>query len=684
MHSTIYPPVARRLNFLALALFTLLIGSNVSAQSDNGLTPLQVSRIDIVTGTNISPDGRYIVFTKAVPADPFKANNFATNQLFVLDRETGTTISLHTASSVAGVAFRPETGTITFLGATAPKEVRGLYEVPVTGGTPTKILNFARPIISYSWSPDGTRVAFSAMDEAPKPVTPIAYTPDFYEENMPQRSGYVASIGSDEAPRKIPAEGSYYQFVWSPNGDRIAVSVAPTSSVDDSYMFQAIRVIDANSLDIVATIENEGKLGDIVWSPNGERIAIRAGHNINDPIDGNILVVSASGGKPQDIFENFEGKFEKIDWVSDNEIYFVASEGVNSVFGRINPDGSGFEKLASKDGLAFTTFDRTADGKVVFPAHATTHPHEVVFLDANSTDFQRLTNSNAWLDGIELGEQRVVRYTARDKEFEIEGILILPLGYKEGTRVPVIVNVHGGPEAHYLNGWLTNYSTPGQVGAANGFAVFYPNYRGSTGRGLKFSMSSQSDAGGKEFDDIVDGVDYLISTGIADENKIGVTGGSYGGYATAWMSTRYSARFAAGVMFVGISNDISKWGTSDIPHELNLVHSRENMWENKWMKYLERSAIYHVDSARTPLLIMHGAQDTRVHPAQSLELYRHIKVRKPEVPLRLIFYPGEGHGNGRAGSRLDYNFRMIEWFNTYLKGPKDSPLPSVDIATPTR
>jgi len=118
-------------------------------------------------------------------------------------------------------------------------------------------------------------------------------------------------------------------------------------------------------------------------------------------------------------------------------------------------------------------------------------------------------------------------------------------------------------------------------------------------------------------------------------------------------------------MFVGISNNISKWGTSDIPEELYLVHSRKRLWDD-WQDKLERSPIYHVDNSRTPLLIKHGEDDTRVHPAQSLELYRHIKVRKPEVPLRLIWYPDEGHGNIRSTSRFDYHLRMLQWFETYL------------------
>src|SRR6185436_3976197 len=184
-----------------------------------------------------------------------------------------------------------------------------------------------------------------------------------------------------------------------------------------------------------------------------------------------------------------------------------------------------------------------------------------------------------------------VNWKARDG-LELEGILIRPLDEKQGNKYPLIVVVHGGPEAHNRNGWLTNYSNPGQMAAARGYAVFYPNYRGSTGRGVAFSKMGQGDPAGKEFDDIIDGIDHLISTGLVDKDKVGVTGGSYGGYATAWLSTKYTDRFAAGVMFVGISDLISKLGTTDIANEEFLVHSRSRL-ADQWQLFLERSPIFH-------------------------------------------------------------------------------------------
>jgi dipeptidyl aminopeptidase/acylaminoacyl peptidase len=214
------------------------------------------------------------------------------------------------------------------------------------------------------------------------------------------------------------------------------------------------------------------------------------------------------------------------------------------------------------------------------------------------------------------------------------------------------------------------------MAAAAGIAVFYPNYRGSTGRGVAFAKASQGDAAGKEFDDLIDGVDHLIASGVADGAKVGVTGGSYGGYATAWCSTRYSERFAAGVMFVGISNKISKFGTTDIPDEEFYVHALHRPWEMLDF-FRERSPITYADRCKTPLLILGGKDDPRVDPSQSKEMYRWLKLRG-QAPVRLVQYPGEGHGNRKACGKLDYSVRMMQWMQHYLTGPGGAP-PAVEV-----
>jgi dipeptidyl aminopeptidase/acylaminoacyl peptidase len=633
----------------------------VSAQ---GLTPLQVAQIETAGNAVISPDGRFAVFTRSIPADPREANDPNSAELHRIDLETGESATLYTDTRFSAVAFRPGTNTVTFLARRSGDDGAVLYEMPIDGGTPLRLVGHETSISSYAWAPDGNYVAYTANERLNLPESDLPYQPEIYEENIPNRKTFVAGI-QDGSTRQMVIEGSTYMMKWSPDGRHLALATAPTPHVDDMYMSQKVRVFDPQNGAVVYEIDNEGKIGQIEFSPDGSRIAIRAGHDINDPIDGRILIAPTQGGEPQNIYPGFQGKFEHIQWTRANEITFLASEGTTSTIGTIAPDGSNFTRVVEPGQAAISSFSRADNGAMVVTASTASHPAEVFAVRNGRLD--RLTHHNTWLSDIPMGRQEVVTYSPRDGAFDIEGLLIYPVDYEEGTRVPLIVVVHGGPEAHYSDGWLTGYSLPGQLAAGRGYAVFYPNYRGSTGRGMEFTYSSQGDLAGAEFDDIVDGVDYLIQRGIVDGDRVGVTGGSYGGYATAWMSTRYSDRFAAGVMFVGISNNISKWGTSDIPEELYHVHSRKRIWDH-WQWNLERSPIYYVENAQTPLLIMHGADDTRVHPAQSLELYRHIRVRQPDVPVRLVLYPGEGHGNVRATSRYDYTLRAMQWFDTYLMG----------------
>jgi dipeptidyl aminopeptidase/acylaminoacyl peptidase len=209
--------------------------------------------------------------------------------------------------------------------------------------------------------------------------------------------------------------------------------------------------------------------------------------------------------------------------------------------------------------------------------------------------------------------------------------------------------------------------------AAEGYAVVYPNYRGSTGRGSEFSRLDQNDYADEEFNDLVDAKTHLVNEGMVNADRVGISGGSYGGYATMWSATALSEEYAAGVAFVGISNQTSKFGTGDIPYEMYNVHSLAWPWED-WLGMLQRSPIYHADKAKTPLLIMGGDKDPRVHPSQSLEMYRNIKLRT-DTPVRLVIYPGEVHGNRNTAARYDYALRFKRWMDHYLKGPGGEPPP---------
>ncbi len=279
---------------------------------------------------------------------------------------------------------------------------------------------------------------------------------------------------------------------------------------------------------------------------------------------------------------------------------------------------------------------------------------------------------------MRLAKQERFTYRASDG-LEITSVLVYPLDYQPGKKYPLIVDIHGGPESAYHNAWVTRYGNWGQVAAARGYFVFMPNHRASTGRGVEFAKMGLGDLAGKEFEDVLDGIDALVEKGLVDSKRVGIGGGSYGGYFSAWAATRHSKRFAASVVFVGVSNQVSKRNTTDIPWEDYLVHW--GIWTHEdFEKIYDRSPVKWANGSTTPTLILHGTEDPRVHPSQSLELYRSLKTHG-KAPVRLIWYPGEGHGNRRNPARLDFIMRTMDWFDFYLKGDAEG-MPPADLEYP--
>jgi dipeptidyl aminopeptidase/acylaminoacyl peptidase len=305
--------------------------------------------------------------------------------------------------------------------------------------------------------------------------------------------------------------------------------------------------------------------------------------------------------------------------------------------------------------------------RAAFAASTPSHPFDAFVSDRSAT--KRLTTLNPSLDGVKLGEQEIVRWKSTDG-LEVEGIIVKPVGYQAGRRYPVVMQPHGGPEGADLNGWNGTYSRWGQMLAGRGFVTFYPNYRGSIGRGVKYSMADHRDLMGKEFEDMLAGIDHLVAIGVADPSRIGVGGGSYGGYTSAWAATYGSERFKAAVMWMGISNWYSMTGTSDIFFENSTVHWNAMMYDN-YALYWNRSPLAHIDKAKTPTLIVHGAVDPRVPIGQSQEMY--TALRWKGVPVEFVTYPREGHGVTERAHQEDFMNRVLGWFEKHLKNGSALP-----------
>ena len=673
----------RKLNLIVAFLFTAVVNYSSSGFAQQVMTEQDVAAMKSVASSAVSPDGKHVAYGLAVQRDVSSGESgSAYIELHVVDEDGNSRPFITGEVNISAIAWTPDGKGISYLAKRNGDANSCVYMIPLDGGESQKLVEFDTSIASFAWRPDGKKIAFLAKEKeagAVKDLTDKGFNAEIYEEQTKPTRIYVADLnaGDDADPMMLETAGSASELSYSPDGTKLVAAFAPTAKIDDFYMYRRIRVVDAESGAEIAKVENPGKIGPIKWSPSGKFLAICSGEDINDPSAGRLTVVDASGGTPKDIMPKYLPNVLHVHWISDDAIVFLAEDSCGRAVGQVNRDGTD-RKIYSKAYETPIFLDMTSStDHSVFAFHGSTaeHPNEVFRYQDGKLN--RLTTHNEILADRKLGKQEVVSWQSRDEK-KIDGVLLYPVDYQAGQRYPLIVMVHGGPEASVPHGWNTRYSDPGQVAAGRGFFVFYPNYRGSTGRGVAFAKDHQSDYGGKEFNDVIDGMDHLIEKGLVDKDKVGITGGSYGGFATAWCSTFHSERFAAGVMFVGISNQISKSGTTDIPDEMYHVHARKRIWDD-WQFFLERSPIYHVQKCKTPLLIMHGKNDTRVHPSQSMELYRNLKILKK--PVRLVFYPGEGHGNRKSAGRYDYNLRMMRWMQHYLKnGGGDMPPHELDYA----
>lgn len=647
----------------------LLASASIAAQAQaRPMTAEDVAKLESVGSIAVSPDGSRIAYTTARLPDVTdgEENGGTRQQLKLAYAPMNARDFLPADMNVSGVAFSPDGRTISFVWADGEDD-RAVWGIPVDGGAQRKLAAVKDANVrSYAWSPDGGTIwmlASSAKDEARDKAAEAGFNSIVYEEEARLNRLFSARVGTevDAQPKAATIPGYVSAFKVSPGGTTAVVESAPSPMIDDDYTAKRAHVIDLKSGKVLRVVETPGKLGDIEVSPDGKQLSMIAGVDVNDPAETTLHLVDVASGSYRALNGGAPEAAVDAEWLPDGRLASVIHKGAQSALRIYNADGSVAEEHAG--GELILTGVQSGGNILAVAANSPRHPTEMFVW--NNGAFQRWTQHNPWLSEIDFGRQRTVTYTARDGQ-SIEGVLIEPVGGVKKGGAPTILNIHGGPEAHESNGWQTAYSKPGQVAAGQGYAVFLPNYRGSTGYGVAFAKQHQGDYAGKEFDDLVDAKRYLVSEGITDGKRVGITGGSYGGFATAWGSTYYSSEYAAGVMFVGISNNVSKFGTTDIPTEMYNVHERKWPWE-EWDHLMERSPITHVDMAQTPLLIMHGAEDTRVSPTQSYELYRHLKVRKPDLPVRLVLYPGEGHGNQKAAARYDYNLRMMQWFDTYLK-----------------
>ncbi|HEY7181269.1 MAG TPA: S9 family peptidase [Blastocatellia bacterium] len=643
-----------------------LLAVAVSAQTKRPMTPEDVLSLNRASDAQMSPDARRVAFVVSSwdrENDRFNSDIWLVDELRQAIRLTSHPKRDDTprwSPDARRLAFLSERGSDADAGAQ-------IFLLNPLGGEPVQLTWHKAPIQSFQWSPDGRLIAFIAEDprERPKTKPPVVVDEDDRFARL-----WIIDVASREIKPLTKASRHVTAFDWSFDGSRIVFTARATPKLMDN---------DTTEVFVTPAGLQNAPYGETQWkritqgggaenqprfSPDGRWITYLA-HADGDVAVGpeRIHIVAATGGEPRPLPVKFDGYISSYGWVFDSQrIVFLAAMGVSANLYTTRVDDTEPVLMTRNEGVT-TGFSMTIDGMNIAYVHENPRmPTEVALLNARNMIPILLTRLNPQVESMTLGQVESVKWASNDGT-EIEGLLVYPVGYQTGARYPLLTYIHGGPEGAYTKGFNASWSAFPQVYAGAGYAVFMPNFRGSSNYGAKFAQSNAKLVGKVDYEDILSGIDNLIKLGVADGNRLAVAGWSYGGYMSGWI-IGHTDRFKCAAYGAGLSNAVSYWGTADIVQQRERLHGG-TPWEARKM-FDEQSPLSYLTGVKTPTLIFHGEKDERVPLGQSLETYRTLK--RLGVTTQLVIYPDQGHGILKPSYQLDKMRREFAWIEKYLAG----------------
>ncbi len=647
------------------AVLALLVPAALAAQRP--MTADDVIGLKQVSDAQISPDGHWVAYVVSV-VDP--AQNAVNSDIYLVSADCPavcTPIRLTSSPKADGQPrWSPDGRWIAFV--SARDERAQIWLIRPTGGEAEKLSDSKTAVQSIQWSPDGKRIAFLA----PRPATAEEEKKEKAKDDaivvdLDFRMARLSVI--DVQTRKVTdlAGGDIQinEARWSPDGARLAYSASPTPKADDGARSD-IFVVAAEGGPSRKLVENPGPDAGPRWSPDGRWIAfLTRPDSLRSIGQQRLAVIAAEGGTPRVVIApGFLYQPGPATWTADGKtLYFTASVRTTSQLYSVPAAGGEPVQISKTRGvMSAPTF--ADDGRTIAFTQATVQQPNEVQVARLGDGFapRRLTNHNPELASIGIGRSDVIRWKSKDGT-EVEGLVVYPVGYDPGKRYPTMAFIHGGPAGNWTETFPGNWGNFAHVWAGQGWVSFFPNVRGSTGYGEKFLFANIRDWGGGDYQDIQSGLDHLIRTGVADSTRLGQSGWSYGGYMTAWTLTQTN-RFKGVMVGAGLTNMYSMYSTNDLQSLLEQYFGGEP-WNDE-QSFRRASAMMNIKKARTPTMIMHGQQDTRVPIGQAQELYMGLK--KNNVPVTLVFFPREGHGLGEPHHQIDKMKREYAFFSKTVLG----------------
>jgi dipeptidyl aminopeptidase/acylaminoacyl peptidase len=616
------------------------------------LTPEASLNLRTISDLQFSPDGARVAF---VVTEPSKGERRA-RHIWIFERKPGVVRQFtYSAKDESVPRWSPDGKQLAFL--SNREEQQQIYVMRTDGGEATALTKGKRSVQSFAWSPDGKQIAFLAPDAKSEAEAKKEKDKDdarVVDKEDKHARMWLLALATSDAKALTDPKWEVGELAWLPTGDRIVISATDHPESDqETHQIFSVAAADGSRKLLIAP---HGPFGDLRVSPDGMTVSY-IGCRVDGPVAHDLMLLDISKKATRNLTgASLDRAVRDHRWTKDGSMLALYADGFRNKFVGFSSEGMSKEpeNQPSNNVSGFAVSD---SGEVVFVGQSATSPQELWFWDQKNAPKQ-VSHLNDFWKKFSLSTPEFYKYKSFDGA-EIEAALLKPANAEGKSKLPLIALIHGGPTAN----WQDSIETWGQLLAARGYAVFYPNIRGSVGYGQKFIEMNRGDWGGGDFKDVMWGVKDLVDRGIADQTRMGIGGWSYGGYMAEWAVTQ-TDDFKAAVSGAGLSDLISEYGSEEHPSYDEWFYGVPYE-PDSLVKFLNSSPFTQVKNVKKPTLILQGDADTTDPIGQSQELYRGLKHYGVETEM--VVYPREPHGLREEKHLLDRLNRMIAWYDKHLK-----------------
>lgn len=656
--------------FLTVVLFTLFIVSPFWAQNTERrpMTTDDALNMASIGSVLLSPDGQWVFYSKSELDWPKNKRN---TKYYMISSEGGEPFQYIGEAGGNSFQFSPDGKYFTFK-RTVEKNSQ-IFLMHTAGGEAVQLTEHKNSVGSYKWSMDSTTLYFAASEPRSK------------EDEKKHKDGFDI-IFVDEGPNG-QGEGSWRNlwmfdlktkketkitdekfllgsFDVSPDGKKVVFTAQYSNRRNDRYKSE-IYLMNIGEKEKIRLTDNNSPEGGLMWAPDGKSFIFSAADDaewLNR--NSKIYVMNPEAKKYRLVSGKFEGSPRVITWTADSRFLLInGQQQSNSNLYRMDIDTGDYENITHVSGSLRVSSISKDKTKVLYSFSDYKTPSDIYVSSIDKFEPTRLTNANPWIEkDILLADMKVIQWPSKNG-FEIEGLFHLPPGFKDGTKVPLIVNIHGGPAGSFTNSFRASY----HIYAGLGYASLSPNVRGSSGYTDKLregnTVQKGDGIGLGDYYDVMNGVNYVIKEGFIDEDLLGIKGWSYGGILGGWTITQ-TDRFKAASLGAGVYDWSAEYGPG-FNYDVRLWHIGGTPWDNP-EGYRKQSALTYVKNITTPTLIIHGMRDTTDTESQSMSLFTAIKdIGK--VPVRYLRAPREPHGFREARHQRTRDIEEIKWMQKYVR-----------------